>query len=136
MTAIKGHCACGAVRYESTADAPAFTGICHCKTCQRRTGSAFSTVIAVSDASLSIEGVLKTHTSQGDSGKAVSYDFCPACGSQIAGRAELMPGMTMLNVGTLDDTSWVKPGMQIYCDAMQPWVSLEGEMRKFPGMPG
>lgn len=136
MAAIKGRCACGKVSYESSADTPAFTGICHCKTCQRSTGSAFSIVIAVPDDSLSIAGTLKTHTSQGDSGKSISRQFCPECGSLIADRAELMPGMTMLNAGTLDDTSWVKPAMQIYCETMQPWVSLNGEMQSFPKMPG
>lgn len=136
MAAIKGHCACGKVSYESSADAPAFTGICHCKTCQRSTGSAFSVVLAVPDATLKIDGPLKTFTSQGDSGKSISRRFCPECGSLIADQAELMPGMTMLNAGTLDDTSWIKPGMQIYCEAAQPWVSLEGEMQQFPKMPG
>ena len=80
MAAIKGHCACGKVSYESSADAPAFTGICHCKTCQRSTGSAFSVVLAVPDATLKIDGPLKTFTSQGDSGKSISRRFCPECG--------------------------------------------------------
>ena len=136
MSAIKGRCACGKVSYESSAAEPAFTGICHCKTCQRATGSAFSVVLAVPDATLSIDGPMKTFTSQGDSGKSITREFCPECGSTIADRAEAMPGMTMLNVGTLDDTSWVKPCMQIYCEAAQPWVSLGGEMQKFPKMPG
>ena len=135
MAAIKGHCACGKVSYESSAE-PVFTGVCHCKACQRATGSAFSVVIAVPDASLSIAGTLKTHTSLADSGKSISRQFCPDCGSLIADQAEVMPGITMLNVGTLDDTTWIKPGMQIYCEAGQPWVSLEGEMHRFPRMPG
>ncbi len=42
----------------------------------------------------------------------------------------------MLNVGTLDDPGWVKPGMQIYCDSAQPWVQLGGDMQRFPKMPG
>ena len=100
------------------------------------TETGVSVVLAVPDATLSIDGPMKTFTSQGDSGKSITREFCPECGSTIADRAEAMPGMTMLNVGTLDDTSWVKPGMQIYCEAAQPWVSLGGEMQKFPKMPG
>ena len=46
-----------------------------------------------------------------------------------------MPDVIMIPAGTLDDTSWVKPAMQIYCDSAQPWVKLEGDMQRFPGMP-
>jgi hypothetical protein len=37
----------------------------------------------------------------------------------------------MLSSGTLDDPSWVKPTMQVYCDSAQPWMHLEGEMQRF-----
>jgi hypothetical protein len=47
-----------------------------------------------------------------------------------------MAGIAMVTVGTLDDPSWVKPPMQIYCDSAQPWVSLGGEMQSFQKMPG
>ena len=47
-----------------------------------------------------------------------------------------MPGMIVLKAGTLDEPSTVKPMMQIYCDSAQPWVSLGGEMKSFPKMPG
>ncbi len=135
MAAIKGHCACGKVSYESSAD-PAFTGVCHCKDCQRQTGSAFAVVIGIPSASLSVQGDMKTVTGTGDSGKGTTRKFCPDCGSTILSEVELMPGVSMVRAGTLDDTGWVKPGMQIYCDSAQPWVSLGGDMKSFPKMPG
>ena len=46
-----------------------------------------------------------------------------------------MPDVVMIPAGTLDDASWVKPTMQIYCDRAQPWVKLEGDMQRFAGMP-
>ncbi len=49
--------------------------------------------------------------------------------------AELMPDAVMLPAGTLDDPSWVKPAMEIFCDSAQPWVSLAGERQRFPKMP-
>jgi hypothetical protein len=136
MPAIKGHCACGAVSYESSAEAPAFAGVCHCKDCQRHSGSAFNVVVAVPVDTLAIEGELTTYESKGDSGKSVFRKFCPKCGSTITSEPEAIPGLSIIRVGTLDDTSWVKPAMEIYCEAAQPWVSLGGEMQKFPKMPG
>jgi hypothetical protein len=46
-----------------------------------------------------------------------------------------MPGIAMINSGTLDDASWVKPSMQIFGDSAQPRVQLRGEMQYFPKMP-
>ena len=37
---LEGECACGAVRYRLAA-APMFVHCCHCRNCQRQTGSAF-----------------------------------------------------------------------------------------------
>ena len=135
MAAIKGHCACGKVSYQSAAE-PVFTGVCHCKDCQRHSGSAFNIVIGIPTATLSVTGDLKTYTGKGDSGKSVFRKFCPDCGSTIMSEPEAFEGVSIIRVGTLDDTSWIKPAMQIYCDSMQPWVSLGGDMQSFPKMPG
>jgi hypothetical protein len=46
-----------------------------------------------------------------------------------------MPGVAIIRAGTLDDRSWVKPVMEIFCDSAQPWVSLTGDRQRFPKMP-
>ena len=38
MAQIVGGCLCGQVRYTANAD-PAFTGVCHCTTCQKESGT-------------------------------------------------------------------------------------------------
>jgi len=135
MASITGGCLCGKVRYSADVD-PVFTGLCHCRNCQKESGSAFAIVVAVPQPALSVQGELKTYTDQGDSGQAMFRRFCPECGSTVMEEAAAMPGILMLTVGTLDDPSWVKPGMQIYCDSAQPWVQLSGEWQRFPKMPG
>ena len=57
MASITGGCLCGRVRYTAAGE-PAFSGICHCRNCQRCTGSAFETVIAFPTASVSVQGEL------------------------------------------------------------------------------
>jgi hypothetical protein len=44
--------------------------------------------------------------------------------------------MSIIKAGTLDDVSWLKPTMEIFCDSAQPWVGLQGGMQRFPKMPG
>jgi hypothetical protein len=84
---------------------------------------------------LTVQGQVKTYEDRGDSGKAMYRRFCPDCGSTLMDEAEAMPGVTMIQAGTLDDASWVKPAMQIYCESAQPWVQLAGDMARFPKMP-
>ena len=131
---IEGGCLCGKVRYSADAE-PIFVGVCHCTNCQKGTGSAFATVVALPEPALNLTGALKTFTGRGDSGKATYRRFCADCGSPLIDAAEVMPDVVMIYTGTLDDASWVKPTMEIYCDSAQPWVKLEGEQQRFPKMP-
>ena len=43
---IEGGCLCGKVRYLAETE-PAFVAVCHCQDCQKATGTAFATVIAL-----------------------------------------------------------------------------------------
>lgn len=131
---IEGGCLCGKVRYSADAE-PAFVGVCHCKNCQKGIGAAFATVVALPQPALNVQGDLKSFSDRGDSGQTLYRRFCPECGSSVMDEAEAMPGMVMILTGTLDDSSWVKPQMEIFCDSAQPWVKLEGEYRRFPKMP-
>ena len=45
-----------------------------------------------------------------------------------------LSSITIIPAGTLDETSWLKPTMEIYCDDAQSWVQLGGGMRRFPKM--
>ena len=132
---IEGGCLCGKVRYSADAE-PAFVGVCHCKNCQKQAGTAFSVVFGIPRPALSIQGTLKTFNDRGDSGKAVYRRFCPDCGSPILSEIEARPSVAIIKAGTLDDTSWLKPTMEVFCDSAQPWVSLAGERQRFPKMPG
>jgi hypothetical protein len=131
---LEGGCICGKVRYSAEAE-PVFVGVCHCTTCQKASGSAFNVVVAVPKPTLNLQGSTRTYTGHGDSGKETYRQFCPDCGSPVTIAAELMPDAVMLPAGTLDDRSWVKPAMEIFCDSAQPWVSLGGDRQRFPKMP-
>jgi hypothetical protein len=134
MPEIKGSCRCGKVTYSSSAD-PVFVGVCHCKSCQKSTGTAYATVVAVPAASVMLSGTTTRFDDKGDSGNPTHRDFCPECGSTLTQSADVMAGITMIEAGTLDDPSWVKPGMQIYCDSAMSWAPL-ADTQSFPKMPG
>jgi hypothetical protein len=130
MPKHEGGCYCGSLRYAVAGD-PLNTAICHCKSCQRQTGSAFSVVMAVPRGSLSIESSVATYDTTGDDGAISRRYFCAKCGSPIAIDPATMPAVTFLNVGTFDDTSKVKPEVQLWCESAQSWVRFSEETRNF-----
>jgi len=135
MSRFTGSCLCGEVSYDVDAE-PMFMGVCHCKDCQKATGSAFEAVVGIPEAGLSMKGSPKTFSTMGASGKTLTRSFCPQCGSTMMSRAESMPGVVMLTTGPMDDGAQFKPTMELFCSSAQPWVQLGGGMQRFPAMPG
>ena len=136
MATLEGHCLCGKVSYESSSE-PLATLICHCKNCQRQAGAAFSINVVVPADSITTKGTLKTFRDSADSGNTVDREFCPECGSPIFSKPSASTGITVIKAGTLDDTSGLTPGLQLWCDSAQNWVELDGKLTSFPGnMPG
>jgi len=134
MANITGGCLCGRVRYTVTGE-PAFSGLCHCRNCQRYTGSAFEALIAFPAASVSVQGELETYDDTGDSGQPVHRHFCPNCGSGVVNEVDVLPGVMIVLAGTLDDPAAFKPTMDVYWSSAQPWVHTSSERTRFPKMP-
>ena len=135
MAQITGGCLCGRVRYTLSGE-PALSAICHCRNCQRYTGSAFEAVVAFPSAAVNVQGELKTYEDKGDSGKAVYRRFCPNCGSGIVAEAEALPGLTLILAGGFDDPAQFTPAVEVFCSSAQPWVHAGGERKQFPRRPG
>jgi len=73
---------CGNLRYAADTE-PIFTAVCHCKTCQKQTGTAFRITVAVPRPAVSLQSLQKTYTRMGDSGPQVINRFCPDCGATV-----------------------------------------------------
>lgn len=135
MSTIQGGCLFGAVRYRSDA-VPLMTAICNCKNCQRQTGTAFSIIVAVPKGALVMEGAQPdTYQDVGESGLPVLRRFCSKCGSPIFSEVAAMPTMDFVKAGTLDDTSWLQPQVNIWCDSAQPWVQMNNAIPRIPRNP-
>lgn len=130
MPNMVGGCLCGGVRY-AVYGRPWLTALCHCEDCQKQSGSAFSILVAVEREGLWIEGeTLSAFESVGASGWPVTREFCSGCGSPILSEVSITPDLVWIKAGTLDDRSWLRPQMNIWCDSAQPWVLMD---RAIPG---
>jgi hypothetical protein len=88
---FSGGCACGTIRYESTAE-PLLMLHCHCRDCQRSSGGPFSSFVIVPKDTFELrQGSLHFHDSPSERGGKTHRGFCPDCGSPIAVRNDFNP---------------------------------------------
>jgi hypothetical protein len=131
---MRGGCGCGQVRYSANSEL-VLTAVCHCKNCQRQSGTAFAVLVGIPRSAVSVQGALKTFQGAGDSGKGVCRRFCPECGSQIIFESDSFPDLTFIQGGTLDDTSVLDPKMHVWCDSAQSWVQIPEGAQRFAKEP-
>lgn len=130
MTSHTGGCACGQVRYELTA-APARMLNCHCRDCQRASGSAFAAILIVPADGLRLSGELRYHAVTSERNTRIERGFCPTCGSPIAGRLGARSDVVILQAASLDDPSMFSPQMNIWTQSAPPWHHLDPKLPSF-----
>ncbi len=133
MTKLTGGCLCGAVKYEADVE-QVRAGVCHCTTCQKISGAAFSVnVFAPKDSFKINEANLTSYVdSSPESGRTVTRRFCKTCGSSLTSETAAFPGMVIIKAGTLDDTSAVKPGVQVWTRSKQHWFNPDPAIQALP----
>lgn len=107
MPAHEGGCVCGAIRYAASAE-PTRVTYCHCRFCQRATGSAYLVEPIFRKRDIAItRGTLSTYSqASAGSGKRVTINFCANCGTKLFFDFERFPDIYGLFVGTFDDPNW------------------------------
>jgi hypothetical protein len=134
-TPLTGGCACGAIRYCCTA-APLLALKCHCRDCQRASGTAFAAILRVPAAAFTVtQGAPQFYTVRGDSGHSVSRGFCPECGSPLFSRLSGFSDVIGVRVGSLDDPSQYHPALDIFVASAQPWDCPDPALPQFPSYP-
>jgi len=134
---FSGGCACGAIRYECSAE-PVLSLNCHCRDCQRASGSAYAALLDVPLAAFTLtKGDLKYHQTTGESGYTLDRGFCPECGSPVVIRGQRATnlGLIVLWAASLDDPRWFRPAVDIFVVSAQPWDYLNPAVRKFERIP-
>lgn len=129
-----GRCLCGAVSY--TIDTPpARMAQCHCKDCQRASGTGHMSLAFFPESDVHIDGDFAEFEMTADSGNVNTRGFCPHCGSRLFGRNSARPGVRAVAVGSADDHSWFSPQAVIYCDHRATWDLTSEDVPNFDGMP-
>jgi hypothetical protein len=127
---FEGGCLCGSVRYVLTAP-PNYVYFCHCRDCQRESGSPFVTDMNVDRASLRISGPLSRYTRTGDSGRSVHRNFCTSCGTTLLTEFDVDPEHVSIKACSLDDPSKLEPDRHLFTARKQPWLGLHDERTQY-----
>jgi hypothetical protein len=134
MSKMTGRCLCGNVAYSAESE-PLIVAICHCNTCQRQTGTAYSLVVGVPRESFSIDGstLAQYQTTTESTGTTSQRSFCSNCGSPLVTFAESHPGLAVIKAGTLDERKQLAPVVEVHCDSALGFA-IEGDTdrQRFP----
>ncbi|HKV15299.1 MAG TPA: GFA family protein [Reyranella sp.] len=122
---FEGGCTCRRVRYRMTSR-PMFVHCCHCRWCQRETGTAFAlNAMIEADRVELLSGEVERVDTPSASGKGQKIWRCPTCHvaiwSNYAGAGD---GIRFMRVGTLDEPDRLPPDIHIFTMSKQPWVIL------------
>ena len=130
-----GGCACGAIRYEATAQ-PVFENHCQCRDCQKRSGAGHGSYLTFpSRADVAITGAATDWRVAADSGNEKIHSFCPICGTPVYLTFAAMPEVIAVHAASLDDPSRFNPTVVTFGVRGLAWDRMDAALRTFETMP-
>ena len=126
-----GACLCGEVRFE--VDGPFEPlRLCHCPTCRRMTGSAFSANARVADENFRLVAGAE-HIREWPHRLGGGYAFCGRCGSPLYATNPTRPGTRNLRLGLLDGDPGLRASAHVHVDLKAEWFEISSSLPQFGG---
>ena len=122
---MTGGCLCEEVRYRLNAS-PYFVHCCHCRDCQKLSGSAFA-INAMVEATnvVLLQGTTETIKVPTPSGIGQLVVRCSTCKTAVWSHYGIAKEkICFIRAGTLDDPDQIEPDIHIYTQSKLPWVTL------------
>ena len=127
---VEGGCSCGAVRYRLKAS-PLSVYNCHCKDCQRYSGSAWSMSMIVRDGDFEVlSGKTEVYDRRADSGNVIAMNFCDHCHTWLW-NVPPAGSIKVVRAGSLDNMDWAEPVGNIWTDSKAAWVRIDPSQTNF-----
>lgn len=118
-------CSCGQLTAIVSGE-PVRIAICHCRACQRRTGSVFSVQARFNAGDVRISGESQTYERVAESGNQLTFHFCAACAATVHYTNTGAPGTIGIPVGAFADPEFPMPSFSVYEMSKHSWVPLPG----------
>ena len=122
----EGGCLCGEVRFEVSGQ-PEFSGVCHCRYCQLRSGSALGVSVFFQKQNLRItRGTLKSYKFKTESDKEMDYQSCATCSTTLFWEPELLPDLIGTAGGVYDPpTFWYSCDLEVFQRSKADFVHID-----------
>ena len=124
---ITGSCLCGQVSYEISGQVGDVVH-CHCQTCRKAHGAAFSSVASVPDEAISIKG--EEHLKSFESSKGKHRYFCSNCGTQVYAKREGTSHI-ILRLGSLDNAEGLIEKSHIWVSDKASWYEINNDLPEY-----
>src|SRR3954469_4196299 len=126
---MTGGCACGKVRYTAqVGDDEAY--LCHCRMCQRSTGSISIAFKNVKQADVAWDGEPDWY----ESSPIAKRPYCRECGTSLGFAWTERSGTMDLTVASFDDPTRLKPTHHFGAESLhRAWLNTEGLPEKRTG---
>lgn len=129
--AYTGRCACGAVTLEITGK-PVATRQCWCRQCQQIACGGPTQNAIFKSAEVAINGTLASSTWTAASGNALTFHFCPSCGTQVYAQSSARTYLSTVRFGVIDEPHGLKPDMVIWTDDAPAWAHIDPQIESCP----
>ena len=122
---LEGGCDCGRIRYRMET-APLIVHCCHCRWCQRETGTAFAlNALIEAERLIHLKAEPELLDTPSQSGRGQKIARCPECRLALwSNYGGAGPFIRFVRVGTLDTPGALQPDIHIYTTSRLPWVTL------------
>lgn len=106
---------------------------CHCRDCQRVSGSGHMSIAFFKAEAVSVDGETRAFTVTAESGNRVTRHFCPTCGSRVFIENTGRPGLIGIAAGSMEDQSWFSPQFVLFTRNRAAWDATPTDIPNFEG---
>lgn len=128
-------CACGKVTAKVSGEPYAIV-MCHCRACQRRSGSPYGLGAYFQREQVELDGETRTFVRKGESGSDLQNYFCPDCGTTVYWLTELHPDGVAIGYGLFGDDTLAAPDRSVWEVSRHEWVAVPSGERFLMGRAG
>ncbi|MEM8773011.1 MAG: GFA family protein [Pseudomonadota bacterium] len=114
----QGGCQCGRVRFRAEGS-PKFISNCHCHSCRKATGAAFSTWIGFAAEQVAWPAGKRRIF---NSSEGVERGYCADCGTPLTYAGVQWPGELHFLIGVFDDPSAYAPRKNVFIEDALTWA--------------